>query len=333
MLGRTQQSTISPSILLARSDATRGCVQEYREASANPLSDPRNFFRDSSDREKTLLWKLRLAFQLDRQPKLNKRQVQVILDAISLSYPTFLTAFDNREEKASGEDSLRRRALAVFSRHELTELFANTVAGSNDEDLLTTYYDVSRLALRERKAYFKKAPSINKSDLWRTQLALTLIDHPELNEHQKEVILAAMSLATRDHFDIRPSNANWPAKVRALRALEQQIIIAFPFTQAAKIFATLGAEEETAKRPVDDSGSVWMSRVDYKIISDSGPYAKRTSSLLNMQDMELERSACQCSSESDWCHWGGYCRGGDCSPTQSGCGTLWSYPCNGASCG
>jgi hypothetical protein len=294
------------------------------------LPDPRNIFKGSAT-DKSTLWRVNLALQLVQSPDLNKQQKRVILDAISLSSSEFFAASGDKSKKIRADSALqtlRRQALNAFSNSQAFELFAN-IAGKTEADILKMYYDVSALSLKKRKASFRNASSNDKSDLWRTHLALFLVKRPELNEWQKEIILAAISLVTPEYFEVRPSNPAWRIKVREpLRFLEAQIVNAFSLEDGAKIFATLGDDTELAK----SSASVLLRSINYKQLSDSGSYNPWTHSTFGGQDMELERSACQCSTESDWCPIYGYCNGTNCNPTQSGCGTLWSYPCNGASC-
>jgi hypothetical protein len=258
--------------------------------------------------------------------------VRVILDAISLSRPEFFTTTNLRPTEKTKADhsleSLRRRALDAFPSDQAAELFGNIADAKAEADLLKMYYDISALPLKKRKASFRNASANDKSSLWKTHLALFLVKRAELNEWQKAIILAAMSLATPEYFEIRSIDSAWKAKVRdPSRALEGQIVNAFSLEEGAKIFATLGDDADLAK----SSASVFLNRINYKPLSDSGPY-KQWTSRFEGQEMALERGSCQCSTESDWCHMSSSCSGSSCSPTQSGCGTLWSYPCNGASC-
>jgi len=299
MLGRTQQSATSASSTVAWSYGTGSLPQPYREISAVAITDPGTLFKALPARDKSLLTRVYLSLQLVRHPDLDQRQVRIILDAISLSSP------------------------------EASTLFANVAIGKAEEDILRMYYDISALPLKKRKASFRNASAKNKSDLWRTQLALFLARHPELNQRQQDVILSAMSLATPDYFEVRSSDPAWNEKVQVpSRSLEEQIVRAFVLTDAAKIFATLGDEEKSA----NSSRSVLLKSINYKPLSDSGPFKEWAHSRFAGQDFALEQSACQCSTASDYCPAWGYCRDGNCTPTESGCGTLWSYPCNGASC-
>ena len=209
---------------------------------------------------------------------------------------------------------------------------ANITGGKAEDDILKMYYDVSALPLKERKASFRNASSNHKSELWRTHLALFFIKRPELNDWQKETILTAMLLATPEYFEVRSGSPAWKAKVRdPLRSLEEQILMAFSFEDGAKIFATLGDDREAAKRTPSTPGSVSLTNINYKQLRDSGPNKKQTHSQFGQHEKFVGRGPCECSTTSDWCPISGYCSGGtNCIPTQSGCGTLWSYSCDGA---
>jgi hypothetical protein len=327
--GRAQDAT-STSRDVSRAYKTGELLQTYSGISA-PLPDPQNFLSSSWTRDKA---GLRLALRLVKRPDLNKRQQRIILDALSLSSSEFFAASGEiPAKKAKADDALqalRRRALAVFPKNEVADLFAKSAVGKAEHDILRLYYDMSALPLKERKTSFRNVSSNDKSELWRTHLALFLVKRPELDEWQKEIILAAISFATPEHFDVLPSNPAWKAMVRVpLRSLEEQIVAAFSFEDGAKIFATLGDDTEAAKHTPSFSASVLLNSISYKQLSDSGPYKEQTNQF-GQYDKFVGRGPCECSTASDWCPISGYCSGTNCSPTQSGCGTLWSYQCDGA---
>jgi hypothetical protein len=201
-------------------------------------------------------------------------------------------------------------------------------------DNLRTYYVLSNLPINETKASFRNASAKNKSDLWRTHLALSIVNHPELNERQRKVILAAISLATPEFFEVRSTDSDWTAKVQEpLHSLEEQIINLFTVNDAIRIFANLQDSPEILKCGATFERSI-LKTVNYKPPINSGSHIQseqRANSRFGEQDkgIGLERNTCGCSTDSDWCPISGYCKLGNCSPTQSGCGTLWSYPCNG----
>ena len=328
MLGRTQESATSASTIVARPYETAAGLQKYRKIRAVPLPDPRNLFRGSPAADKSLLWRMHLALQLVKRPGLNQRQVRVILDAISLATPGFFAA-RTAEEKTKADDalqSLARRAVSAFPNNQVTELFANIADAKDEEDILKMYYDLSALPLSTRKALYTNASPNDKSDLWRTHLALFLVKRPNLNQWQQQVILAAMSLVTPEYFGVRSSDPAWKTKVREpVRSFEEQMVDAFPLEDAAKIFGTLGDDSDGA----NSSASVLLKSINYKPLSDSGPYKQWTHKSLAAQDFQRGQTTCQCSTDSDYCPISGYCRSTNCTPTGDGCGTFWSYPCNG----
>jgi hypothetical protein len=289
-----------------------------------PLQDRGNFVKSSWTNEKISVWRIHIALQLVKRPKLNGQQARILLDAISLSSSEFLsTGTPANNGKADALEALKRRAFAAFSKEEAAAIFAESE--KTDDDILKKYYDISALPLTERKASFRNASSNDKSNLWRTHLALFLVKRPELNEWQKEVILAAVSLATPEYFEVGPKNPTWRTKVQdPLRSLEEQILAAFSFEDGAKIFATLGDDTEAAKRIPARTGSFSLSGVTYKQLSDSGPYK-----FDNQDRFPRAGGPCTCSTQSDWCPISGYCNSNDCKTTESGCGTLWKYPCDG----
>jgi hypothetical protein len=282
--------------------------------------------------DQAIQWKIHLALRLATR-EWNRKQAQVILDALSLSSAESLAASSHGpSNKADATvQALRQRARAAFSKKEATDLFTHIAGAKADDDVLNMYFDLSALPLKERKASFRGASPKNQSGLWRTQLALVLVARPDLNEWQKQIILSAMSLVTPAFFEVRANDPAWNTKVLVpLRALEEQILAAFSFDDAAKIFARLGDDSEAALRT--RSGAVLLSSIKYHRLSDSGPYNDRSRNRLAAQDMWAGSGTCECSTDSDWCPISGYCNGTNCSPTSSGCGTVWAYPCNGASC-
>ena len=318
--------TTSISTTLAHPYETSEFLKEQMGSSA-PLQDRGNFIKSSWTNEKISLFRIHVALQLVKRPKLNGRQVRILLDAISLSGSDF-SATDNG--KADAFQALKRRAFAAFPKKEAADIFAEMANEKTEDDVLKMYYDISALPIAERKASFRNASSNDKSRLWRTHLALFFLKRPDLNEWQKEVILAAMSLATPEYFEVGPASPTWRTKVREpLRSLEEQILAAFSFEDGAKIFATLGDDTDVVKRIPIQAGSFLLSSINYKQLSDAGPSHERSGNKFINQDRTRTPGSCDCSIESDWCPISGYCHGNGCTPTDSGCGTLWRYTCDG----
>jgi len=324
MLGITQESATT----VAWSDKTGASPQKYRDISAGAIRDPTNLLNDSLASDEDLLWKLHLALELVKHPELNKRQVRIILDAISFSSPEFFAASSYSPPRKTKADEtlelLKRRAARAFPKGKIPAFFANMTIGKTEADILRMYFDISALPLKSRKASFRSASPNDKSNLWKTHLALFLAKRSDLNELQKAVILSAISLATPEYFGVRSSDPAWKTKVREVsRGLEQQIVSAFALEDAALIFATLGDDTVSAK-----SASALLKNIEYKPISDAESYKQWSHSRLVKQDPVIDQT-CSCSTQSDYCPMLSYCNGGGCSSTESGCGTLWNHPCNG----
>lgn len=300
--------------LASAQDATLTPTWTAHHNEASPASG--SFSEGSVNRVMPGPWTFHLVAQLVKRPELNRQQVQIILDAISLSSSDlFAASGDGGVINAKANDALqdlRQRALAVFPKNEIPSLFDNLNGGRSEQEILKKYYDLSALQLKGRKAFFRRASADNKSELWRTHFVLYLIKHPELNESQKETIVAAMSLATPDYFAVTSKSRDWKTKVRQpSRSLENKINAAFPLEEAEKIFATLGDKPDGPNSLSPDL----LKSVDYKPVGFS---------------QAVPENNCSCSTVSDYCPIFSFCRAGGCSETQSGCGTLWDYPCNGS---
>lgn len=330
MLVSIQQSASFAFSTVAWAHGTGASLQTYPEIYTATIADPSNLFRDSSITDKSFLWKVHLALQLVKHPKLHPRQVRIVLDLISLASPEFF-ATDTPAKKAKADEALKllkRRALRVFSNSDAANLFASTSDDKTEAEILKQYYDISSLPIKARKAAFRNVSPNDKSELWRTHLALILVKRDELNEWQRQIILSALFMATPDYFAVRSSDPEWKTKVREpSRQLEQQIANAFALQDAAKIFATLGDDAEIAKR----GASVLLKSINYNTTSYPSSYRQWTTSRIGQQDQDfMLEQTCSCSTQSDYCSIWSSCNGGGCTSTESGCGTLWNNPCNGA---
>jgi hypothetical protein len=232
------------------------------------------------------------------------------------------------------------------------ELFANTTGGKADGDILKMYFDLSSLTLQNMKASFRKASSTDKSNLWRTHLALFLVKRPELTKSQQEVILAAISLATPEYFESRFTDSSGQAKKeQALRTLEERILASFSLIDRTKIFATLGDDKESGNDVAGFYSCSGSQILDYNPFTSSS-FAQEKPKVpgedkdkkkdpspdkgkeIPGQDKGKDKNSepeheCGCSTDSDFCALWTACASGKCRETQSGCGFLWSYRCNG----
>jgi hypothetical protein len=239
------------------------------------------------------------------------------------------------------ESVISRSTTLAGSDEPSTQFFTNIASKNVGQDSLRKYYAISALSLGERKASFRNASAHEKSDLWRTHLALFLVKHQELNESQKEVVLAAMSLATPEFFEIRSSDSSWKTKVGIpLRSLEQRIVAAFSSADAAKIFATLGDDTEFTNDIAACAGPALLKSLSDQPLGESDKEGEKGKGKESEKEKEKEKGQekqaeggnqiglCQCAVDSDFCPVATICFAGGCK-TQSGCGIFWSYPCNG----
>jgi hypothetical protein len=220
---------------------------------------------------------------------------------------------------------------AAVSSPGRTNLFTGALTSINgteaQDDALRLYRDLSTLSLRNRRAAYRNVTPFDRSKLWKVHLALFLAKRSELNEFQKAVILSGVAMATPEYFGTPSDDPAWKAKVQEpSRLLELQILNAFSREDAAKIFATLGDDAEAAK----SSASNFLNNINYTIFGPAGPYKQLTLSKFVVDDFELEQTTCACSMSSDYCPLWSACRSSSCATTADGCGTFWSWPCNGA---
>jgi len=330
-LARAQDANPT-STLAARHYETGKSLPGLRETSIS-LPARGRFSRSSVTRAKHGPWTGTLAVQLVKRPELNRRQVKIIFDAISLSTSPLLAASDNstaiRVRADDAVQDLRRRALAAFPKNEVVDLFDNVNDEQSEQEIFKKYSDLSALPLKARRVSFRSTSADQKSGLWRTHFVLYFIKHPELNEWQKEIIVDALLLTTREYFAVPSSSPDWKAKVREpARLLERQIAVAFSIEEAANIFATLGDNTEAAQAGPSVAGSALLKSINYQPVSDSGPYQR--SSRFSSQDFEFEQSnSCGCNTDSDFCPMWKFCAANSCNSSQSGCGFAWNHPCNG----
>src|SRR6267154_147830 len=81
--------------------------------------------------------------------------------------------------KTKADESLRlltQGALSAFPMNEATELFREAGGGQAQEDLLQKYRDITALPMQMRRGAYRKALPKDRSNLWKTHLALCLVN-------------------------------------------------------------------------------------------------------------------------------------------------------------
>jgi hypothetical protein len=201
-----------------------------------------------------------------------------------------------------------------------------TTSSASEVSALQKYNAMSALAMDQRKAAFRNASIVEKSELWRTHLALFLNKRPQLSELQKDVVLAAMALATPDWFEARSGADKRRVDVR-LRSLEERIVAAFSKEDRVRIFATLGGEPAPCASTPDQRNTVLPNTINDNETTHLSPFNSWTNEPV-WQDLQQDET-CQCSTESDWCPMFSLCTTGKCTRTNGGCGIFWNYACDG----
>ena len=218
----------------------------------------------------------------------------------------------------------RTRMLAVFSRDEAAKIFATLGDREGQDDGLERYRNLSALTMSQRRAAFRNASAKQKSDLWRTHLALYLAKHPELSDALRVIVLEGMSLVTPELFEARSDNPDWKISVSArLKEFENHILSVFSTEEGARVFTILGDPQPPTRIPI---AAGWNTSTDGFAASSINP--KSISAALLVEFSRPNLPDCSCSTSSDWCNT--VCTGtGSCEHSESGCGTFWLYPCNG----
>jgi hypothetical protein len=298
------------------------------KAAPDPFWEEISVYTEFSARDQSDRWKIHLALYLAKRPELDQEQKLIILDAISAARPEFFATDNSAAARSASADeglqSLTKRVMSAFSMNAAAEIFDNANGRKTQDDLLQKYRDIAALPMKKRRAVFRRNSPKDKSDLWKTHLALYLVKDAELSEEQKQVILTAMSLATVEGYMADSNQPGWPRRMEVLGLLESQIHSVFSREKGALIFATLGDSEPApmaSTLPVSPSSSLHRP--------DSRNFSMRIPNRFvgqDMGDLGYEKG-CECNSGSDWC-WN-YCGGGVCTYASSGCGTLWQYACSG----
>lgn len=173
---------------------------------------------------------------------------------------------------------------------------AQTWAAANKDQLPRDYAEFVKYTEPYRKAIYQElAPGV-RGRLWLEQFQRYRAAHPELTAAQADVIDRAVAIVSREStFAL----ARGPQEDERLIELASTAIAAFGKEDARALVAALGSVTDDAAAP-------------------------------------LSCPTCTCNAGSNWCDV--YCCGTPecyaggvqtCACTSSGCGTLWSYPCNG----
>lgn len=144
-----------------------------------------------------------------------------------------------------------------------------TIAADKGWDLLQTYRSLYPLSISERRVLFNRASSKEKSDIWKLHLALALARRAALTTQQQQVLLAGISLATPELFQIPGTDPAWKRKVdEPLKALATRALEVFSKEEAAELFAHVPAQIPNTDDDLLQTYSVLnsLSLVERKIV-------------------------------------------------------------------
>lgn len=104
-------------------------LRKYLDVSAQSLLERKEVIRKESAQDKSNLWRIHLVFHLAKQSKLNSRQMEIILEAITFATPEiYEIPRDSSEWRVKVHEPIQLftiRALEVFSKDEVAEIFSN----------------------------------------------------------------------------------------------------------------------------------------------------------------------------------------------------------------
>jgi hypothetical protein len=181
-------------------------------------------------------------------------------------------------------------ASGMTSARATTKHTARTWVADNLDRLPRTYDAVVDHPMAYRKAIWDASPPDVRSRLWVTQFSRYQAAHPDLTAAQRAVLADAIKLASDKA--VFADGLTVDARVPALR---DAALAAFDRTEGKALFAVLGSDEKA--------------------------------------DPAVQAITCDCAWESSWCEDppSGGCEYAkcNCQATNSGCGSLWRYSCNG----
>ncbi|HKR15384.1 MAG TPA: bacteriocin fulvocin C-related protein [Pyrinomonadaceae bacterium] len=269
-------------------------LQKYIELSGQTDPGRIQLMQTLSPLERSYLWRVHLGLYLARNSTLSKDQQSLVVEALELVGPKLFNPPDPKDPGGritlERVEQLRQRGLQLFSRSEAAEIFS-AVGGAQDGEALRKYNELSTLSKGDRKVSFSLMSAENKASLWRIHFGLNLARHPEWTEHQRSIVLEALTMVTPQLYKT-PKDDNWTSLVdQPVRLLIQKALIVFTQEEGAALFAELGFTEQ--------------SKLSH------APTTR----------------GCACAQDSDWCNY--QCISSGCTVLTWGCGTFGIYACNG----
>lgn len=191
----------------------------------------------------------------------------------------------------------------------LCETAAEWVA-QNHESLPTSLPEIERYHPVLRRAIFNALSPSQRESLWRAHFTRWIESDNRLSEEQKAFVESVMQ---RLPLYFEPTSGK---AVMVEDRLEERIRETFELDLGREVFATLGSTAYAADQPISVRETNIFGFSPLEFSKKGGP-------------TDGTAADCSCSHGSDWCAAGMYCNASPCTPTESGCGTIFIWPCTG----
>lgn len=307
-----QQKAVSTDVKTAQTTkATDNSLQNYINISSLAIAEQKKFFNTISAKERSDLWKVHFALFLVKHPDLSKEQRDVFLDTLSIFTPEiYKISPDSPNVKPETIQSLQNliiRAMPLFSKPEVAELFVNLGGGTTEIALLQKYQNSLLSSLKDERASFVKISAREKSDIWRLHLSLNLVSRDKLITEQKNIILDFITFLSPAKYEISSESSNWENEVKnPVINFFQRMSSSFSKTEIVEIFFILG---------------------------DSSQSCSAMTSPTPTTTQLASRPICLCSSFLSECDiFGSNCGGNICYQLPLGCGPGSIFPCDRIHC-
>jgi len=175
-----------------------------------------------------------------------------------------------------------------------------------------TYEKLSSIPVPARRVLFGGLATPLKAQLWHYHLERYLQNHGDLSPDQEQLVADGIRLADSGIFG---DDHDLSAEVSVLALIKRGEIL-FPHDRLREIFGILGdAPIATVNQNSEELSADGLASQHWQPTADAG----------------IPQEDCECSTESDLCWSGYYCKSGTgCRSTGGfGCGWYWIHPCNG----
>lgn len=242
--------------------AENDVLKNYVDISSLAMNKRPKAFSGLSARDKANLFKLHLAVQFVKRPYLTKEQKNVILESISMISPDSYNEENSEKQNKAQQDAsvIEQKAKTMFSRQEGAEIFASLGGSKEDVEFLQKYSDLVLLpSMSDRKEQFVNGSNTDKSNFWKTQMAIHLAKNSTLTETQRKFILLVIDFVKPEIYSVSDDTDEWKKLDNAVQKITQQAVELFGKENGAKIFALYGEITQSTLDPRPDCNCSYNS--------------------------------------------------------------------------